>query len=141
MRVLTSVYGTYAHVQPMIPLAQALQAAGHDVWFACQRQMEPIVAAAGLTAAAVFEDAQFPLTREELTAKSRSGVASLLGYTHGWRPDLVVREWSELGGLMVAVEYGLPCAVCGIKLRPASGQARSHPCLSLMDTVLAELKS
>lgn len=139
MRVLVSVYGAYAHIQPMIPLAQALQAAGHETRVACQARMAPLLTEAGLTPLPLYEDAEFPITEEELTEKSRIGVERLLAACAEWTPDVVVREWSELAGLMVAVEHGLPCVACGIKIRPPARSQSEHPCLSLMETVMGSL--
>lgn len=48
MKVLFASLGNYGHVFPLVPLAQAAQAAGHEVWFATHEQFHPIVEKAGL---------------------------------------------------------------------------------------------
>lgn len=48
MRVIFASLGNYGHMFPMVPLAQAAQAAGHDVWFATSEQFHPILEKAGL---------------------------------------------------------------------------------------------
>lgn len=48
MRVLFASLGNYGHIFPLVPLAQAAQAAGHDVWFATSDQFHPILEKAGL---------------------------------------------------------------------------------------------
>lgn len=48
MRVLFASLGNYGHMFPMVPLAQAAQAAGHEVWFATSDQFHPILDKAGL---------------------------------------------------------------------------------------------
>jgi UDP:flavonoid glycosyltransferase YjiC (YdhE family) len=48
MRVLFASLGNYGHLFPLVPLAQAAQAAGHEVWFATSDQFHPILEKAGL---------------------------------------------------------------------------------------------
>ncbi|MFF0478790.1 glycosyltransferase [Streptomyces sp. NPDC004284] len=48
MKVLFASLGNYGHVFPLIPLAQAAQEAGHEVWFATHAQFHPTVEKAGL---------------------------------------------------------------------------------------------
>lgn len=139
MRVLMSGYGGVAHIQPMLPLARALVERGHDLRFAAQHQMATLIEEAGVTSLGLFEDAQFPITTAELTAKSALGLARLSAYCQDWTPDVVVREWSELGALMVATHHGIPCVACGVKIRPPARDTVEHPCLALMDTVMNSL--
>ena len=48
MRVLFASLGNYGHIFPLVPLAQAAQAAGHEVRFATSDQFHPILEKAGL---------------------------------------------------------------------------------------------
>lgn len=48
MRVLFASLGNYGHIFPLVPLAQAAQAAGHEVWFATSDQFHPILEKADL---------------------------------------------------------------------------------------------
>jgi UDP:flavonoid glycosyltransferase YjiC (YdhE family) len=64
MKVLFASLGNYGHVFPLAPLAQAAQAAGHEVWFATSEQFHPILekaelrpVAAGLTVPEAFIEA------------------------------------------------------------------------------------
>lgn len=64
MKVLFASLGNYGHVFPLIPLAQAAQAAGHEVWFATSEQFHPTVekaelrpVASGLTVPEAFIEA------------------------------------------------------------------------------------
>ena len=50
MRVLFSTIGAVGHVYPMIPLARALLAAGHEVRWATSAEMCPTIVAAGIPA-------------------------------------------------------------------------------------------
>ena len=49
MKVLFASLGNYGHIFPLVPLAQAARAAGHEVWFATSEQFHPVVDKAGLT--------------------------------------------------------------------------------------------
>ncbi|MGW2697482.1 glycosyltransferase [Streptomyces sp. NPDC001296] len=48
MRVLFASLGNYGHIFPLVPLAQAAQEAGHEVWFATSEPFHPILEKAGL---------------------------------------------------------------------------------------------
>lgn len=56
MRVLFTIIPAPAHLYPIIPLAQALQGAGHEVCVASHPGIADAIKAAGLTAVAVGED-------------------------------------------------------------------------------------
>jgi hypothetical protein len=48
MKVLFASLGNYGRIFPLMPLAQAAHAAGHEVWFATSEQFHPILEKAGL---------------------------------------------------------------------------------------------
>ncbi|MGV9700521.1 glycosyltransferase [Streptomyces sp. NPDC003470] len=48
MRILFAGAGNFGHVYPLLPLAKAARAAGHEVFFATGEQLHPAVTAAGL---------------------------------------------------------------------------------------------
>ena len=52
MKVLFSSTSGHCHVIPMLPLARAFRAAGHDVLWATATQSMPLVTAAGVEAVA-----------------------------------------------------------------------------------------
>ncbi|MET9341939.1 activator-dependent family glycosyltransferase [Nonomuraea sp. NPDC003804] len=56
MRVLLAAYAARSHLLPMVPLAQALAAAGHEVRVASQPALAGDIAAGGLTAVPVGRD-------------------------------------------------------------------------------------
>jgi len=131
MRVLFSSTSGHGHTIPMLPLAHAFRAAGHDVLWATAAQATPLVTGAGLEAVAagahgeaeaalrgaVFrEAAQLPGERrapfvfprmfgEALTPPM---VADLLPVAETWRPDLLVHEHAELAAPLVAELCGVP---------------------------------
>ncbi|MFZ3494439.1 glycosyltransferase [Streptomyces sp. 5.8] len=64
MKVLFASLGNYGHVLPLVPLAQAAQAAGHEVWFATSEQFHTTLekaelrpVASGLTVPEAFIEA------------------------------------------------------------------------------------
>ncbi len=131
MRILvTSTWG-HGHVFPMVPLARALVAAGHEVLWATNEQACPLVAAAGL------DVAQAGLRKNhvaDLTSANRKHIAliapperhafafpflfgleastamlaDLVPLARDWRPDLVIHEPAELAGSLLARRHGIP---------------------------------
>src|ERR1700694_2232797 len=57
MRVLISTISAYGHLQPLLPLAQALTDAGHEVAIAIGPDMRPRAEAAGFTTFGAGHDA------------------------------------------------------------------------------------
>src|SRR5581483_504725 len=119
MRVLVTSSPPIGHVHPLVPLATALQQAGHDVRWATGPDAREIVAAAGiepvvagLTATERREEyfRRFPearqLSPEDLpghmfprlfgTLSAPPMLDDLLAFVEGWRPDVVVHEAAEL---------------------------------------------
>jgi MGT family glycosyltransferase len=142
MRVLFPIHSGHGHVQQMIPLALAFQGAGHDVRVVCERRMAGFIESAGLVAVPLYENTRHPMPTEELAATAKVGLERLLDYAGSqWRPDVVIREWAEMAGLVVAVELGVPCVVCGRKIRPAPSHAGAHPCLGLMESGIEQILS
>jgi len=56
MRVIFTAYAVRTHFYSMVPLARALEAAGHEVRVASQPELVPDITRAGLTAVAVGRD-------------------------------------------------------------------------------------
>ncbi len=134
MRVLFSSTVGHGHVFPMVPLARAFVAAGHEVRWAA-----PPAAGALLEAAAVawtpagLRGAAFDTGIAEM--RRRAGllppperaafmypamfgallappmVADLLDLARSWRPDLLVHEQGELAAPLVAALLDLPHAM------------------------------
>jgi UDP:flavonoid glycosyltransferase YjiC (YdhE family) len=119
------------HLHPLVPVAEALSEAGHDVAICSARSFRAEVEAFGLP----FFDAgldwltsdrstwqafppmpppgpEFPawvvLTLADITAERM--VPDLLAIASEWRPDLVVREGMEYGGCIAAEVRGIPHA-------------------------------
>ncbi|WIV58062.1 glycosyltransferase [Amycolatopsis nalaikhensis] len=132
MRLLFTSLAAYGHVYPLLPLAVAARAAGHEVLFATAEGflpqlrdagVEPV--AAGLDVRVAFDrlfaeagetpGAEMPLERmTEVMGRvfgdvlPRSYFADLTALFERRRPDLVVYEASNLGGSFAARAAGIP---------------------------------
>lgn len=131
MRILVTTAPLHGHFYPMVPLAWALRAAGHEVIVAAPDNFTGDVAAAGLAAVpsagpVMFADFMFrdrdgtPLTQPRdptarrvssgrawgrLAARTLPGVQAIVT---DWPPDLIVSEPTEYAGAMVAASRGIP---------------------------------
>jgi len=131
MKVLFSAVPMRGRLFPLVTLAHACRAAGHDVLVGVPRNLVDAVTGAGLPAAVTGprmelknvligrrsgEAVTVPPTRGErlaaagrawgtLAANSFAGTKELLD---GWRPDLVIAEPSEFSAPMHAAALGIP---------------------------------
>jgi UDP:flavonoid glycosyltransferase YjiC (YdhE family) len=133
MRVLFSSTSGYGHVFPMLPLARAFVAAGHDVLWATGEAACRLLdgtgvetAPAGLSGAALQEarqgvlaaaEGQAPQDRAAFVFPLMFGdaytppmVADLLPLATTWRPDLLIHENGELASPVVGSVLGVPSA-------------------------------
>ena len=131
MRALFSCVPGYGHFHPLVPLARALVADGHDVAFATAASFAGRVESAGFAALPAGIDqadrmARFAPYREELqslpfdqrravgftrnfaTLDAPAKIPELRTVALGWKPDLVVHDSSDLAGPVVSAELGLP---------------------------------
>jgi len=129
MRILFTTQPAVGHLHPLVPLAQALGAAGHEVAFACSPSFRPMVEACGLLAFSAGLDWRgmsipkaFPeymnIPKERRTqwvaehvftgVTAREMVTSLLTLSHSWKPDVMVRDTAEYGACVAAEIMGLP---------------------------------
>ena len=135
MRVLFTTLPAYGAFQPLVPVARALMAAGHEVAFAVTASFCRVVEAAGFPC--------FPAgitwsldDREPVYARARDAlgpqaatfsplrdvfagllpvqmVPDLLALAQAWPFDLLAREPMEFGGCVAAEVLHLPHATCG----------------------------
>jgi UDP:flavonoid glycosyltransferase YjiC (YdhE family) len=131
MRVLFSSTSGYGHVIPMLPLARAFRAAGHDVLWATAEQALPLVVAAGIDAVASGASgpeeaalrAAVRTQGEEMAGPARAAfvfprmfgealtppmAADLVGIARDWDPDLLIHEQAELAAPLVAALLAVP---------------------------------
>ncbi|RZQ60927.1 glycosyltransferase [Amycolatopsis suaedae] len=145
MRILFSSLGSPGHTYPLIPLARAAVAAGHEVLFATSAELHPVLADAGCAVAEAGEglreaffttfgshlgrSPQPPPTlpdteRELLYAKAfgdvlpRAFLAGLLPLIERDRPDLVVHEAGNPGAALAGKHAGVPTVCHAFGLAP-----------------------
>src|ERR1700719_2693844 len=123
MRVVFTCVAAPGHFHPLVPLARALDAAGHDVAFATGPTLAQQVAAsgfaffeAGMDARAVFVEHPemmdlAPLARNEVWLRrlfpewlAERLLPDLLSVYARWPPDLVISDSCEFAG-RIAAEY------------------------------------
>lgn len=130
--LITSTLGL-GHLHPMVPVAQALRDAGHEVAFAAPAPLREVVEGAGfLFFAAGGErerDPEFqqlmaqlrtmppgPQSERVIFGKVFSGVnprlmaPGVVEICRSWGADMIVRESGEFGGAIAADYLGLPQA-------------------------------
>jgi UDP:flavonoid glycosyltransferase YjiC (YdhE family) len=126
--MLFTFVGGRGHLDPLIPIAHAAKAAGHEVAIAGGGRLVESIEAAGFRAFATSEVRPSrrqpghrpprPANREVDERDLRNKVAGLLArrYTElmpviirEWKPDVLVREEADLGTAIVAELLGIPC--------------------------------
>jgi UDP:flavonoid glycosyltransferase YjiC (YdhE family) len=135
MRVLITSPGLVGHIHPMVPLAEAIEARGHEVRWATTEVGVVHVDAAGQRGVAVsafvmdpaevhrrfpelgelappdVPDVMFGKVFGAMAAPPMlEGLVALVGE---WSPDLVVSDAAELAGHVVAAELGVPSVTKG----------------------------
>ena len=132
MRLLFSTTPLDGHFRPLVPLARALQARGHDVAFATAASFHEVVASEGFTALAAGADqataravrldaelanlARLPgIDRRHyvfahLFAEGHAPLklTDLLDVARTWHADALVYESADLAAPVVAAALGLP---------------------------------
>lgn len=130
MRILFTTVQLSGHFHPLVPIARAAVAAGHEVAFACAASFVPTVERAGFRAFPAGFDNRgrslpelFPGYFKGMAAVRYWGlpnifvgvyavamIPDLLTIARGWRPDLIVRETQEYGGCVAAEVLDIPHA-------------------------------
>ena len=131
MRVLLTSQPGYGHFRPLLPLAHALLAEGHEVRVATSASFAPVVEREGLPAEPAGldflhgDDSTIPAALRpppeadtlatffaykfvRMTAGRLA--ADVVALASRWLPDVIVRETTEYGGLLAAQALGLPSA-------------------------------
>ena len=133
MRVLFTTWAWPSHLYPLVPLAWAARAAGHDVLVASQPELLGEIAAAGLPGVAVGADVDAvdlvrgyvlpsqgdqggaaprtgkgPRAMQMFLAHAESMTGGLIEVARSWGADLVVYEPTALAGPIAAAAVGVP---------------------------------
>ncbi|BFU42701.1 nucleotide disphospho-sugar-binding domain-containing protein [Krasilnikovia sp. MM14-A1004] len=134
MRVLMMTSPVSTHFAPLVPLAWALRAAGHEVLVAAQPDVVPTAHAAGLSAVSIAREfgieqhmknrlADGKRTRESVPRSKPSEYGDFglvwvgqtkyvtpmyLSFARAFRPDLIVSDPFEYSALIVGGVLGVP---------------------------------
>jgi UDP:flavonoid glycosyltransferase YjiC (YdhE family) len=130
MRMLFTFAGTSGHSDPLIPFAEAAQAAGHEIAFAGHHSVTPGLAKRGFTTfsrtptttvadtpetitplLAVDMAREFDVFRDAYADRfARRKVSWVREIRAEWSPDLIVREEADFGSAIAAELDGVPYA-------------------------------
>ncbi|MFS8097946.1 DUF1205 domain-containing protein [Lentzea alba] len=144
MRVLVTTVGLVGHIFPLVSIAHALRAAGHEILWATPQP--ELVAKAGLSA---FDPAPgvnpmeiiqsvlakyglgFEISRDEYAKEVEMGgellarlgevtIDRTVAVARNWRPDLVLYDELQPAGPLIASKFGVPAveqvlSVCGYR--------------------------
>jgi UDP:flavonoid glycosyltransferase YjiC (YdhE family) len=132
MRLLLTSQPAYGHLFPLLPVAHAARAAGHDVAIATSELFSPAVESAGFRALAAgmnwleADKSTVPaelrpspgstleqyFAQQFVRASALPMAADLIRLAQSWRPDVIVRDRTEFGGAIAADAIGAPsCAI------------------------------
>jgi UDP:flavonoid glycosyltransferase YjiC (YdhE family) len=133
MRILCTMHPGTGHLHPIVPLARALEAAGHEFAVATAASFNATVEAAGLDAFPAgpdwllaepdglmpgFLDAEGPAQMVMLAQLATRGVVDdLVAIAEHWRPDVILRDSTEYAGWVAAERLGIPHAAYALGLR------------------------
>jgi UDP:flavonoid glycosyltransferase YjiC (YdhE family) len=153
VRILFAFAGSSGHVEPLVPIAAAARAAGHDVAFAGRpAALEPL-AALGSTvfpteAPRTKPRARIPLQDVDVERERRvfrQGFADRIARSKAdvlpaviaeWRPDAIVCDETDFGSMIAAERLGLPYAT--VLVIAARTLAEPELVASTLDAVRAE---
>lgn len=120
MRVVFSIRPFHRHLQPIVPLALELSRSGHEVAIATADELGPAVVAAGVawwpagihpsTAAELFPDDDADYGIEAVSLKVTDLLEIMIGE---FRPDVVVRDPTDLAPAVVAAALKIPSGTFG----------------------------
>ena len=148
MRILVSSSPGVGHLLPLLPIARAASAGGHDVLVSVGAGLAPIVQGAGLrhvpSGPATIEEvaAGIPdlagltgrrralvMFRQAFCGAIASDIAhDILTLAETWLPDVIVHEDLELGSWIVAERLGIPhVTVQATAWRPRMRDLASDP--------------
>jgi UDP:flavonoid glycosyltransferase YjiC (YdhE family) len=126
MRVLFTAAPFFGHVNTVLPLALAAERAGHEVRFATGADFTAHVSERGLTCWGVgptADEAGMPTSLTFFRHTGQQRAADLLKLIDRWRPDLVISEELEFGGVVAAARDATPLLVHGLGILAAGDTA------------------
>ena len=156
MRVLLTTQPAYGHVRPMLPLAEALRARGHEVRIASAGRFRGVIRDLGYDAevagldwlegdhASIPEELRSPpgLTLAQFVAHqfvwmtAERMARDVIDLADRWPPDVVIHETTEFGGVLGAERLGVPA----IGLQIASPSLITPDVTSELDRALEDVR-
>ncbi len=156
MRALFTFVGGSGHLDPLLPVARAVAAAGHTVAIAGSGNQMPRVEAAGFTALPTSpqrpptapgrdltplpcvdpHDSEVEFAENFAGKGARRHVPAVSEHIGAWRPDVVVREETDFGSAMAAELEDVPCAT--MLILAAGTLARAELVTPVLEAVRAE---
>ena len=148
MRILVAATPGVGHLLPLLPVARAATARGHEVRIATGAGLAPVVKAAGFAFERAGPDSIDEVRRSipgvmELSGRRRAalvyraafcgplaaGMADDLRALAGvWRPDVIVREDMTFGAWLAAAAVGIPnVTIQAVAWRPNLRELASEP--------------
>ena len=131
MRILCTTQPAYGHFRPLIPVASALAARGHEIRFGTSARFGQVVVGEGFEPVAVGlnwlegdestipQDLRAPQTATTLALffahqfvrmTAERLARDVIELAERWTPDLIIRETTEYGGILAAQALGIPSA-------------------------------
>ncbi|MDQ7803498.1 DUF1205 domain-containing protein [Amycolatopsis sp. A133] len=137
MRILFTTWAWPSHYYPLVPLAWACRAAGHDVRVISQPALGPVITRSGLPAVTTGRDLPLlssesmrgfeyllsipgislewedlrqhgPATVALYVEMAESMTADVISYARSWRPGLIVHDPTTYAGPLAAATLGVP---------------------------------
>jgi UDP:flavonoid glycosyltransferase YjiC (YdhE family)/GT2 family glycosyltransferase len=112
VRFLFTARAFHGHLFPMAGVAAALRDAGHEVTFASGEGLRSAVEELGFDFVGAWEDEYADWDEDAIRARA----LRLAELVRERRPDVVVRDQTELGGLLAAEPEDVPAATLGPSL-------------------------
>lgn len=129
MRILFTTHPAYGHFHPLLPVAEAARAAGHEVAFAVSERFRKVIERLGflvITAGLNWLESDHSSIPDELrpppdcslevffaqqflSATAPPLARDVVIASESWMPDIIVRERTEFGGALAADILGVPC--------------------------------
>ena len=149
-KILFNIVPGSGHLHPIVPLARALQARGHEVRVGTTSSFAPQVRAAGLEPVALGPDwdgtdlaavnpdflrrGPMEQLRWVVGMTAVPTADSLVQLAREWRPDLIVRDSINFGAWVAGEELGIPVVLfgtAGIVPRPVAQMILGEPLAKL----------
>jgi MGT family glycosyltransferase len=138
MRTIIAIMPASGHFNPIVPLARALEAAGHEVVVGCAASFLPAAEAVGLRGFSMGRDLQQMMAEHSTSGPPpmaaegartlrlprisgtffKETLPDILSFCQDWRPDLIIHGPFVMAAAVAADLAGIPHVVYGNGLIP-----------------------